>query len=781
MPQQNFPEASMRDFYNVLFRNKRKILIFFLSVMVVVTLGTLLASEVYQSEAKLMVRVGRESVTLDPTASTGQVVNIGSERENEINSETEILKSRELAEKVVDAVGVKLILEGPEETLVPGDSLFRIIRHWVRQAVKVPSDAIAKLLTFNDAPSAAVQLKERDKAVQALIKNLDIETTKKSSIISIGYETNDPKLAHDVVGQLIGFYLDKHINAHRTTGSYQFFDQQKETLQSSLAQTEENLRGLKNKTGTASIQEQRHILLERIGGMQRELEQTESAAAASSARVKALKGSLAGLPGTLQTGEGTGFAQSAADAMRKQIYELQLKEQELLSTFTENSIPVGEIRRQIREGQALLSKAEQTKQVTRGINENYQKIQLDLLTEESNLSSLQAKAGVLKNQIESGRGELNLLNDTEMRLAQLERDLETQKSNYRKYSDSREQARIDQALELEKISNISIVQPASYPVKPIRPKKMLNLALGLFLGIFGGLGLAFFTEFQDHSFKKPEDVGNRLNLPVLATLPNVIHHGGTEVGSWSGQGKQAWAGTKRQKAIYHRSTEVGAWSGQGEKEKADEMPLWANGNGNACRDLLHIFTGGTLAVPCAIALVGCNSGEGVSSAAGIFARQIALQSGGRVLVVDANSRCPSQHVSFGTKFSPGLADFTMNGRPSLSCIQSTGIENLDLLSAGAGKPELSANALNSIAAALPALKREYSHIIFDLPSVQEHSPAMQIAGLMDGVILVVEAESTRWEVASRAKEDLLQANSKLLGVILNKRKMHIPEWLYKTL
>ena len=72
--------------------------------------------------------------------------------------------------------------------------------------------------------------------------------------------------------KLIGFYLDKHINAHRTSGSYQFFEQQKETLQSSLARTEENLLALKNRTGTASIQEQRHILLERTGGMQKELE-----------------------------------------------------------------------------------------------------------------------------------------------------------------------------------------------------------------------------------------------------------------------------------------------------------------------------------------------------------------------------------------------------------------------------------------------------------------------------------------------------------------------------
>ncbi len=746
----------MRDFYNVLFRNKRKILIFFLSVMIVVIIGTLLTPEVYESDAKLMVLLGRESVTLDPTATMGQVVNIGPERENEINSETEILGSRELAEKVVDAVGVKLILEGPEKTLAPGDSLLKAVKYHLRQIVSIPGKAIANLLASHGSVDSSGQLKARYNAAQSLMKNLKIETAKKSDIISIGYQTNDPGLAQEVVNQLIGFYLDKHINVHRTSGSYQFFDQQKETLQSSLTQTEERLRGLKNKTGTASVYEQRRILLGRIGGMQNELGQAESAAAASAAKVKVLKESLAGLPDTLLKDETTGFPSSAPDAMRKQIYELQLKEQELLSTYTEDSIPVQEIRRQIREGEALFSKAKQMKQVTRGINENYQKMQLDLLTEESNLSSLQAKAEVLKTQLKAGQDEVKLLNDTEMQWAQIDRDLETQKSNYRKYSDSLEQARIDQALELKKISNISIVQPASYPVRPIWPKAPRNLLAGLFLGIFGGIALAFFTEYQDHSFKRPEDVDNRLNLPVLATLPDYFP-----------------------KKVAKGSHLAGKRSLQADGRYA--LPFGSDGYGNAYRELLHLFAGGTWAAPCAVALVSCRSGEGVSTTAGLLARQSALRSGGRVLVVDANSRSPSQHVSFGTKLSPGLTDFTSNGRPGLSCIQPTEIENLDILSAGDGKQELSTSGIKALAAALPALKREYSHIIFDLPAMQEQSPAMQIAGFMDGVILVLEAESTRWEVASRAKEDLLQVGSKLLGVILNKTKKHIPDWLYKRL
>jgi capsular polysaccharide biosynthesis protein len=93
-----------------------------------------------------------------------------------------------------------------------------------------------------------------------------------------------------------------------------------------------------------------------------------------------------------------------------------------------------------------------------------------------------------------------------------------QDAKYRKYSDNQEQARIDQALEQNKISNISVVQPAIASTEPVKPRKSLNLALGFFLGIFGALGLAFFCEYLDHSIKNPSDVEEKLKLPVLTSI-----------------------------------------------------------------------------------------------------------------------------------------------------------------------------------------------------------------------------------------------------------------------
>ncbi|MFH1083559.1 MAG: GumC family protein [Pseudomonadota bacterium] len=516
--EEKIPEGSLRDVYHVLFRHKSKVILFFIAVIVIVTAGTFLASEIYRSDAKVLVRLGRESVSLDPTATTGTVISVGQQRENEIKSELEILNSKELVEKVVDAIGPQAFLESPEEINRAGGSadpasqnIIDGIRRKLRPVSRAPG-AFLGSLSLNP-------LSDRDKAILNVTKSTEIEALKNSNIITVSFEAKSRKLAQETINKLIGFYLDKHINVHRTRGSYEFFNQQTDQLRNSLVQAEENLREIKNKTGIASLDEQRRALVKRIGDLEQELEGTESSLAASKAKVQVLRETLSGLPETLVTQETVGTPNPGADLMRARLYDLQLKEQELLSRFTENSKQVQEVRRQIAEAQGLLDKEERTRtQTTKGLNEAHKQVKLALVTEEATFSSLEAKAREQRAQLSSSRGELKWVNDSEMRLAQAQRGKDIQEANYRKYYEKLEQARIDNALEIEKISNISVVQPATYPAKPVRPRKALNLALGLFLGIFGGLGLAFFSEYMAQDLSTPESAEKRLGIPVLATI-----------------------------------------------------------------------------------------------------------------------------------------------------------------------------------------------------------------------------------------------------------------------
>ncbi len=194
----------------------------------------------------------------------------------------------------------------------------------------------------------------------------------------------------------------------------------------------------------------------------------------------------------------TGLANEAVDGMRQQLYELQLSEQALLSKYTEAMPAVQEIQRQIREAQIILDReqAERT-QVTTGRNPPYDALHLALLTAQSDVASERARLDSLRRQLTDSTSGLKALNDSEMRIVQLQRELDLHAETSRTYSSNLEQVRIDEALETERMSNIGIVQPASRQERPTHPRKKLNLALGLLFASIGSVGLAFVTDFAE--------------------------------------------------------------------------------------------------------------------------------------------------------------------------------------------------------------------------------------------------------------------------------------------
>ena len=117
------------------------------------------------------------------------------------------------------------------------------------------------------------------------------------------------------------------------------------------------------------------------------------------------------------------------------------------------------------------------------------------------------------------RERLQKLNQDQLLIARLQRDVDLQEGHYRKYADNLEQIQIDGALASERMSNISVVQPATYDAQPVRPRLFVTLGIGLLFAVVGSLALALLCERVDRTFKTPEEIQHRLGLPVLASLP----------------------------------------------------------------------------------------------------------------------------------------------------------------------------------------------------------------------------------------------------------------------
>ncbi len=712
-------QGSLRDLYYIFFRHKWKMILFFLAIVVIVVVHAFCAAKIYRSEAKLLVRVGRESVALDPTVTTGTVIPIVQSRESEINTELEILKSREVAEKVVDHIGLEAFITPLEETR---------------------KQSLLERLYLTEPVS------DRDSVVLKIMKNFGVEIQRDSWVISLSYEAQNPKLAQQVLGKLIDFYLEKHIAVHQTPGSYQFFTQESDQLRGKLAQAENELRDLRNSTSVFSLEEQRGVILGRIGALQTEIDGAEAALAASKARAQALQQTLTQTPELVVTAATVGLPNAAVDSMRTRLYELQILEQDLVSKFEPDSRQVQDVRQQIAAAQALLEREKQERAtLTKGLNATHTALQSALFTEQAAISSLEAQVGTLRGKLADAQAELKALNDSGVKITALTREVEIQEANYRKYSEDLEQARIDHALENGKISNINVVQSATLPIKSERPHKTRNLLLGLLLGIFGGVMLAFFCEYLDHSIKTPDEVEEKLQLPTLACIPRV------------------------------RTSRISP------AEKWD-IPASIREHYEAFKEQLLLGPKGSKKVPRVLAITGSHDKEGVSTVAANLAATLARPGDGQVLLIDADLRHPSVHQIFEARLSPGLADILANGQSSEAVLAPSPLQNLRILSAGTADGNLSemfdskefTNLLNSI-------KKDYRFVVVDLPAVNEASWAVRLARLCDGVGLVVEAERSRWEVVQRTKELLVESNANVLGVVINKRRFYIPKWIYRTL
>ena len=732
--EETIPQGSLRDLYYVLFRYKRRIIVFFLAAMIVTAVGVVLTSDVYLSQAKLLVRLGRENVTLDPTATTGTIVPIRPSHESAINTELEILKSQEVAEMAVDSIGAEALSykEHPVNNST-GKTIAKI-----KRPVYVLAKRIRQLRT---RAGTAASSGKRDSALRMVMDNFEIETQKIGSTISLSYKSQNPELAQEVLTKLIDSYLEKHIAVHQTPGSHQFFTQQSAHLRGRLTQLEDELRNLRNETGISSLEQQQRVILEHISVLENDKNGAEIALAASTATVEALQKTLAEIPDTVVMTITEGYPNVAADGMRQRLYDLQLQEQDILSKYEPESRHVQDIRQQIAAAEALLSKEKPERtQLTRGLNATYVELHSALLSEQVSISSLAAQVKTLTAKLVSTREELSDLTDVEVKVKALAREIEIQEANYRKYSENLEQARIDDALETGKISNISIVQAATLPVKPVNSRKKLTLLLGLVFGMFGGIGLAFFSEYTDHSIRTPRQAEEKLGLSTLTCIPYVPTFSVSREARIKG---------------YHEALDV-----------LEE------------RLLLGIRGSKKLRV---LAITGSHRHEGVSAIAANLATSLAGLGQGDVLLVDANLHNPSVHETFKTKLSPGLAETLSNGNDG-GAVTSSQVHNLDILSAGSTKRSFS-EILNSdeFRKLLISMKKAYRFIILDLPAVNEASWTIRLARLCDGVCLVVEAERSRWEVVDRTREQLVRSNANVLGVVLNKRRMHIPEWLYRTL
>ncbi len=211
-----------------------------------------------------------------------------------------------------------------------------------------------------------------------------------------------------------------------------------------------------------------------------------------------------------------------------------------------------------------------------------------------------------------------------------------------------------------------------------------------------------------------------------------------------------------------------------------------NANGRSRDEILRIarwvFPYSAKDYPRLVVFSATEHGNGCTSVCIQVAEALAAQQRGTVCLVDASLPSPALHHYFGVGNEYGLSDALLQSGPIRRYVHEVPDKNLWLMSAGSVLSDLYGLASpDKLRTRLMELCSEYTHVLIDAPPVNASADSLLLGEMADGLVLIIEANRTRREVALKAKETLEAAGVKLLGAILNKRTYPIPAVLYKRI
>jgi len=477
------PSPTLRELASVLFRQRR---IFFgvFAVVFAVAVVYAIAFPNYAAHMKVLVRRGRADPLLTPReAAPAEFANLEI-TEEDLNSEVELFKDDELLRQVVRANG-----------LAAHDTLW-----------------------FLHIGENGAQRTER--AARRLAKRLQAEAVKKTNLIVVTYESQDPAAGARVLRSLADLYLAKHAEVHRPSGTQRFFERQVAEARGQLEDSQRKVLQFMEQQGVVSGGEERDLALRRLSEMEADYRQNQVAIAETQHRVQTLEAQLASLPERTTTAVRSADNPQLLQTLKSRLLELKLKRTDLVTKFEPTHRLVQEVDQQIAEAESAIAAeaAAPVRDETTDKNSNYEWAKAELQQAHVSLSGLQARAAATSLQLASYRELAHRLEKGAIVQDDLLSAEKAAQDNYLLYVKKREEARMGDALDERGIVNVTIAEQPVAPALPVWSAGMVCL-VGLVLAGILGMAAAFTKDFLDPAFRTPEEVIACLEMPVLASLP----------------------------------------------------------------------------------------------------------------------------------------------------------------------------------------------------------------------------------------------------------------------
>jgi uncharacterized protein involved in exopolysaccharide biosynthesis len=487
---------TLRDIATPLFRHRKLVLSIFLVILLGTIVEILVLPKDYEATMKILVKRERVDEAVTP-GREAVMSNPGGVTEEELNSEVELLKSRDLLEKVV----VTCDLQNLHFSHF-GERLF-------------PAGASAENGDTQDSKRKISQ------AVLALETKLQIEPLKKTDLIQVTYSSPDPQLAARVLRTLGDLYLEKTVAVHRPPGAFEFFQTESQHYGQELNTAQSELAKFDREKGVADPQIEKQDAIQKLSEFEATLSATQVAINETEQRTRVVEQQLASTPAQTVSQVRSADNPLLMQQLKTTLLDLELKRTGLLEKFEPDYRPVQELQKQIDQTIATINKAESSpdREETTDRNPSYEWLRAELTKSNADLATLQARAAGTQSVIQQYRAQLGILNAKGAAQENLLREVKEAEGNDLLYKQKREEARIGDALDRQRIVNVAIAEAATVPALPVHPHWALTLLLGTMLAGFIAPGTAFVVDYFDASLRTPDELRDVLQIPVLAVLP----------------------------------------------------------------------------------------------------------------------------------------------------------------------------------------------------------------------------------------------------------------------
>jgi succinoglycan biosynthesis transport protein ExoP len=707
----NEREIHLRDYLRIVNKRKTTILTFFILTLLVVVIATFTATPMYQASTKVIIERNTAGALTNSYTYTPYDPEF-------LETQYQLIKSAAVVEKVVKKLNAEKMYDlfFPEKEA--GKSYIASAKEWISEqisALKMMA-GIEDFFSSKDGLEKNIPLKMKIPPTKARIledvikSGISAEPVANSRVVLLSFMSDNPVVATRVVNSVAQAYIDELLDMQMEVSGYSigWMKKKSEIQREKLEESERGLYDYKKKHDIVTIEDRITVLPERLSDLSKNLTQAETRRKELFAVYEQIKNikkeQLETIPVIVEN--------TSVDAINKSILAAEQKISELSKKYG------------FKHPRMITAKND-----LRGLKEKkYKELEKAVQTIKNEYQLARSNERDLKELVDQTKFQAARLGEKSIQLDILKRKVETNRFLYDALIKKMKEKGIT---EQNQSVNVWVIEKAQIPDFPATPRKKRNILLGIILGLFGGVGIAFFLEYLDNTVKTPEDVEEKFNIPVISTIDLFKNKNETIV----------------------------------ENVLNDPSSLTAE-NFKGLRTSILLSSADK--PPKTLLITSMTPGEGKSSVCACLGATIA-QTGKKVLIIGGDMRRPTQYKHFKVENTVGLSSFLAGISPEVEEIVTLLDKNLHLIPSGPIPPNpselLSSKRLETM---LKQLGKTYDMILIDSPPLASVTDPLILSQQVDGVVIVTWAGKTTQEMLGKGLKQLEDISAPITGLVLNR-------------